>query len=995
MKGRINAIIDPRNGNIIEQVPMPPFENLAFRGGGFACIAYGGVITALEESGLLANIKRVSGVSGGAIAALAVCLGYTGKEIIEILREMPTEEFKETTESWWFTPTPLAAIGEVYRMATNYRSNQAEVGAEKYRQWLQSIVERKLGNPHATTADLAERIKEDMRTKGSTNFKEIYVSAVKLSARVSRRENFGSASGECIGLAQAVFMSSCHPALWGATEWKDNVYTDGGAKSNINMDLFDQEDFYPKDYKIPPGRKNPATIGVIIGTPEELIEIMHNEEHKVPVDTSTQLFSRVAYTVTDTVDLKDLQFQRNIIAVSDCNVDRLNSKISIGKRVELIETAHKTTWDFLENHMDAAYEFNCYKNQKKWLEMHAKPSHIDNIRATYVAMLQRLEARKHVDEGQRQKLVNMIDFLSHFDERKDDNEYPSHINIYPECVLSDWHEVTRKRLHSRLTNVRNKLACITEEYRYLCSHYAWKVSEIYPEVNYGWRAEDAMRIMLCGEYMRKLERERDEVECKLGMQCEHHIKPDVSNSKAYELLYQKMQQLIKMPYISYALQAVLVKTLPFIQLNEEGPAAYSLELDLRNVVDRRLYLIAALIYLELNHCPELPTFKEIVKAYIPEFEVMAVNFEVLVSKLGLKPIEAHVALFKLEGLLHVFEKNYYPGYKPALEIDKLYKLPSGTFFKKPCESMPASQWLMREEDWIIALKDQLAKLQLTLQRARNQYSHLATCLEDFLSEQPKSEYFHEAYNEYIQVLVSLDECIKQHQLKCDDIECQLAINCCHSAPLQGLQQQAYATFFAKMMELNSDASISHGLRAVIVKQMPVAEFVESHTFPFKFHLDFRIEHERKLYLIAGLMYQEYRGYWDTKLFREIYQMFLPGVVVAPKSKREIAEILGCEGVRLHLSLQKIESLLRCFEMAEYQNQKSTLNIDDFFKLPRLTIVTKAASANEVELKPIYGLSEPKVKEVEFVHRMAGYSDTHPDELGESEMCEMVKTWRMR
>ena len=57
------------------------FKNLIFEGGGVKGIAYAGALMALEELGILANIRRVGGTSAGAITATLLAAGGDGKYV--------------------------------------------------------------------------------------------------------------------------------------------------------------------------------------------------------------------------------------------------------------------------------------------------------------------------------------------------------------------------------------------------------------------------------------------------------------------------------------------------------------------------------------------------------------------------------------------------------------------------------------------------------------------------------------------------------------------------------------------------------------------------------------------------------------------------------------------------------------------------------------------------------------------------------------------------
>ncbi|MEX2231977.1 MAG: patatin-like phospholipase family protein [Cyclobacteriaceae bacterium] len=55
-------------------------KNLVLDCAGIKRIAYAGAIRYLEEKEMIGNIEKVGGTSAGAIAALAVALGYDSKE---------------------------------------------------------------------------------------------------------------------------------------------------------------------------------------------------------------------------------------------------------------------------------------------------------------------------------------------------------------------------------------------------------------------------------------------------------------------------------------------------------------------------------------------------------------------------------------------------------------------------------------------------------------------------------------------------------------------------------------------------------------------------------------------------------------------------------------------------------------------------------------------------------------------------------------------------
>ena len=989
MQGRVNAVIDPKTGVILEQTPMPPFNCLAFEGGGVACVGHAGAISVLEEYGVLDEVEYVSGVSGGALAALSVCLGMTALETEEVLKEMPMEKFLPMTESWWFTPQPLANIAELIRVWKRYGSPHAREGAEKFLAWLRELIAKKLGDPHATNMDLDARIAAEKKEFGKTRFKKLYVGAVNLSLELPKLKIFGSDSDQPIELAQMVLMSACHPCLWGAVKWDGDLWGDGGIKSIILMDMFDDDRFHPET----PGRINAGVLGIKIDTQNEIDQIIWGKKIKVPIRTTSQFALQVAVATSHTIDAVKVQESRNVIALSDGGVDRYSLKLPIEKRVELIETSKVTAREYLENHMEAAYEVISYPNAERWLAEKSKS--IDTllaIKRAYQLMLDDL-AESSLPEDQKNcaNLKEQIAFIGEYRKRRERDKnwdgkgitYPAHVNIKPDSHAGIWHERIKYSLESRLKVLREKIQHFQREYEWLHCHYVYKINENTPEVYYGWRSEEALTILLCEDYLERLCKERDEIECKLGFVCEHHVKPDVENSKAYELFFQTMGEINKLENTSYALQAVVFDTTPFLMLTEEGESPFTFQLDVRRDVDRKLYLMAVIIYLTHRNCYELDEVKKVVAHFMPEYKAATTNFSAFIKELRLDPADVHAALFKLEALLHYFERKEYPTYQPSLNIDTMFNLPGGSFFVKPSKVLSVNAFAeAKSKDWREMLSHRLDELKLDIQRAKCEYDRVSLFLADWLQSftphklsEESEPYFHGEHSEWLQVLVAYDELIKRSEVESAEIECQLRIKCSHEAVMPIESRQAYATFFAKMMELNADAGLSYAMRATIPKTLPIIDYEDDTNFPFSFRLDMRDEHDRNLYFIASFIYLEQRGCKEVYRFKEVCQLFLPDAEFSPKTRAELQDLLGGEGVALQLSMFRIECLLHCFERQQYPTYKPVMNLDDIFGLPRLVVYEKDhdSHANEKELKAVYGLSPARPLQ-DFVGSMSAVSD---------------------
>ncbi|WP_164931737.1 patatin-like phospholipase family protein [Dyella sp. M7H15-1] len=82
------TIIRTQDGKATLSIDRPPIEDLTFSGGGNKGIAYGGTVRALEETGVLSEVKKVHGASAGAMTAAMIACGVSQDEFNQLLDEL-------------------------------------------------------------------------------------------------------------------------------------------------------------------------------------------------------------------------------------------------------------------------------------------------------------------------------------------------------------------------------------------------------------------------------------------------------------------------------------------------------------------------------------------------------------------------------------------------------------------------------------------------------------------------------------------------------------------------------------------------------------------------------------------------------------------------------------------------------------------------------------------------------------------------------------------
>ena len=198
------------------------FKNLVFEGGGVKGIAYVGVLEKLDERGILENIERVAGTSAGAMVAVLVGLGYSAKDISDILWDNNFQNFMDI--SWGY-------IRDINRLINDYGWYKGDF----FRNLMGGYIKDKTGDSETTFAQL-----EAMREKGKP-FREIHLIGADLSTGYSKV--FNATTTPDVKIADAARISMSIPLFFAAVKGAngdDHVYVDGGLLDNFAIKVFDR-----------------------------------------------------------------------------------------------------------------------------------------------------------------------------------------------------------------------------------------------------------------------------------------------------------------------------------------------------------------------------------------------------------------------------------------------------------------------------------------------------------------------------------------------------------------------------------------------------------------------------------------------------------------------------------------------------------------------------------------------------------------------------------
>jgi NTE family protein len=244
---------------------LAQYTNLVFEGAGVRGVAYAGVIQELEQHNLLTGIQRVGGTSAGAIAAMTLSLGYTGKEIEDIIYNLKLQRFNDG--KFFF-------IGGVSRLRHRYGWYRGKA----FTHWLEKIIAAKTGDADITFRQLHDRRFRDLYVTGtSLNHQKLLVFSYKHYPDMKVKDAVRISMSIPLYFEAVCIDSAGHVVDQRRATTRDDIMVDGGFMGNYPIFMFDS---------IPsPGTRiaTDHTLGFRMDTPEQIRYDTHGHE-LAPID---------------------------------------------------------------------------------------------------------------------------------------------------------------------------------------------------------------------------------------------------------------------------------------------------------------------------------------------------------------------------------------------------------------------------------------------------------------------------------------------------------------------------------------------------------------------------------------------------------------------------------------------------------------------------------------------------------------------------------------
>jgi NTE family protein len=318
-----------------------PYRNLVFEGAGIRGIAYVGAIKVLEEKNILTTIDKIGGTSAGAIAALAVALGYNSGEIEKLIYDMKLQKFNDGR---------FLFFGGISRVNRNYGWYRGKA----FTTWLEKIIFAKTGDADITFQQFKER-----------HFKDLYVTGTSLNQQ--QLLVFSNESYPDMKVKDAVRISMSIPLYFEAVfidstghvidkEYASGYYhimVDGGIMGNFPIFIFDK-------HSVENGRANrvadPSTLGLRIDTPEQIdYDTRQKGIAPIPIYHFKNYMSAFYNYAIENLNRRTLTAEdwKRTVSISSGHIGPKIRKLSLAEKNTLITNGHDAMENFLNKSMNA------------------------------------------------------------------------------------------------------------------------------------------------------------------------------------------------------------------------------------------------------------------------------------------------------------------------------------------------------------------------------------------------------------------------------------------------------------------------------------------------------------------------------------------------------------------------------------------------------------------------------------------------------------------
>lgn len=365
------ASLPPTLPPVLQNIPVTSklrgMRYLTCQGGGMKGGAFSGCAEILEETGILSQIEEVAGSSAGAIFATLLAVGYSAKEIKEIMEVMDFRRFQDKDAPGWIESTGISDLLSSLSGEEPGKKSKGKLPegvtvedvvslafSKKLGMWkgdalltlMERLIARKTGKPHITFKELA-----DMAKLKPGLFRALTLTGSNLST--GKLEHYNAEEWPDMPIVQAVRISASFPGAFmpytkpllkrkigkdGNPEYSEGVRVDGGLLENL-PDKFNKPPYFK------PERENQANPEVLALS---FLEAPKDKEDEI--NSGWMLLKKMFKALLSEEQVREKYAPtNNIVFIDPVGMNTLDFSADKAKRDKLVRSGWNSVRKTLEN----------------------------------------------------------------------------------------------------------------------------------------------------------------------------------------------------------------------------------------------------------------------------------------------------------------------------------------------------------------------------------------------------------------------------------------------------------------------------------------------------------------------------------------------------------------------------------------------------------------------------------------------------------------------
>jgi predicted acylesterase/phospholipase RssA len=415
-KEKIKEVVDETSASQrLKRPSKPPIENIVLEGGGTIACGYLGALQQLKKDGLLNDLKRVAGGSGGGVIATLFAIGYTPEELSDaVINQFNVKDYLDE-------PYPFANLSTLFEVQgheiglgsiVSLFLNKGLYKGDSFKKLIEKLIEIKLEKNLKTilfsqltseerlllekvpaflpelernkriddylgsklidlknkyhikqlgriTFSQAERLAKDYP---ALNIKELFLTGTKVSD--ASLKVFSAQSEPDMAIADGTRITMSFPGAFIPVKHNEEFYVDGAVAGAYPMHLFDEEKYL--SHGVNDAMVNPCTLGLIVDSKDD-IEARWGMLPKEPGELQfSTMISKVLDSIKDRFSTIRGKYNINTIQISDNisstntyqGTNKLNFNLTKQDKYQLVKNGQKAIQFYTEQYANEGVQYS-------------------------------------------------------------------------------------------------------------------------------------------------------------------------------------------------------------------------------------------------------------------------------------------------------------------------------------------------------------------------------------------------------------------------------------------------------------------------------------------------------------------------------------------------------------------------------------------------------------------------------------------------------------